>query len=134
MHVPFKIHYRNNLIDKKDSYPIPRQPSWDDRNYSCGHQLYPSEKWGASYSLRRNRMLRATNNWHTGFPNYFKKKHRVISHCIQKCIVYKKKLGSSDTNISACTIHISLKTSWWLRCWKKRTRGSGEPVSLTWHK
>ena len=27
MHVPFKIHYRNNLIDKKDSYPIPRPPS-----------------------------------------------------------------------------------------------------------
>jgi hypothetical protein len=43
MHVPFKIHYRNNLIDKKDSYPIPRPPSWDDRNYSYGHQLYPSE-------------------------------------------------------------------------------------------
>jgi hypothetical protein len=29
--VPFRIHYRNNLIDKKDSYPIPRPPSWDDR-------------------------------------------------------------------------------------------------------
>ena len=43
MHVPFKIHYRNNLIDKKDSYPIPRPPSWDDRNYTYGHQLYPSE-------------------------------------------------------------------------------------------
>ena len=43
MHVPFKLHYRNNLIDKKDSYPIPRPPSWDDRNYSYGHQLYPSE-------------------------------------------------------------------------------------------
>ena len=42
MHVPFKIHYRNNLIDKKDSYLIPRPPSWDDRNYSYGHQLYPS--------------------------------------------------------------------------------------------
>ena len=42
MHVPFKIHYRNNLIDKKDSYQIPRPPSWDDRNYSYGHQLYPS--------------------------------------------------------------------------------------------
>jgi hypothetical protein len=28
---PFRIHYRNNLIDKKDSYPIPRPPSWDDR-------------------------------------------------------------------------------------------------------
>jgi hypothetical protein len=36
------MHYRNNLIDKKDSYPIPRPPSWDDRNYSYGHQLYPS--------------------------------------------------------------------------------------------
>jgi hypothetical protein len=43
MHVPFKIHYRNNLIDKKDSYLIPRPPSWDDRNYSYGHQLYPCE-------------------------------------------------------------------------------------------
>ena len=43
MHVPFKIHYRNNLIDKKDSYLIPRPPSQDDRNYSYGHQLYPSE-------------------------------------------------------------------------------------------
>jgi hypothetical protein len=42
-HVPFKIHYRNNLIDKKDSYLIPRPPSWDDRNYSYGHQLYSSE-------------------------------------------------------------------------------------------
>jgi len=30
MHVPFRIHYRNNLIDKKDSYRIPRPPSWDD--------------------------------------------------------------------------------------------------------
>ena len=43
MHMSFKIHYRNNLIDKKDSYPIPRPPSWDDRNYSYGHHLYPSE-------------------------------------------------------------------------------------------
>jgi len=34
MHVPFKIHYRNNLIDKKDSYLISCPPSWDDRNYS----------------------------------------------------------------------------------------------------
>ena len=41
MYVSFKIHYRNNLIDKKDSYPIPRPPSWDDRNYS--YQLYPSD-------------------------------------------------------------------------------------------
>jgi hypothetical protein len=38
-----KIHYRNNLIDKKKSYLIPRPPSWDDRNYSYGHQLYPSD-------------------------------------------------------------------------------------------
>jgi hypothetical protein len=45
MHVSFKIHYRNNLIDKKDSYlhVISCPPSWDDRNYSYGHQLYPSE-------------------------------------------------------------------------------------------
>jgi hypothetical protein len=42
--VPFKIHYRNNLIDQKDSYLIPRPPSWDDCNYSYGHQLYPSDK------------------------------------------------------------------------------------------
>jgi hypothetical protein len=42
MDVPFKIHYRNNLIDKKDSYLLPRPPSWDDRNYSYCHQLYPS--------------------------------------------------------------------------------------------
>jgi hypothetical protein len=39
MHVSFKIHYRNNLIDKKRSYLIPRSPSWDDRNCSYGHQL-----------------------------------------------------------------------------------------------
>ena len=47
MHVSFKIHYRNNLIDKKHSYLIPRPPSWNDRNCSYGHQLYPSVigKW-----------------------------------------------------------------------------------------
>ena len=39
MHVSFKIHYRNNLIDKKDSYLISCLPSWDDRNYSYGHCL-----------------------------------------------------------------------------------------------
>ena len=43
MHVSFKIYYRNNLIDKKHSYLIPRPPSWDDRNCSYGHQLYPSD-------------------------------------------------------------------------------------------
>jgi hypothetical protein len=37
IHVPFRIHYRNNLIDKKNSYLIPRPPSWDDHNYSYGH-------------------------------------------------------------------------------------------------
>ena len=46
MHVSFKIHYRNNLIDKKHSYLIPRPPSWDDRSCSYGHQLYPSDCWG----------------------------------------------------------------------------------------
>jgi hypothetical protein len=53
MHVSFKIHYRNNLIDKKDSYPISCPPSWDDRNYSYGHQLYPSdiEKLGNSLKI-----------------------------------------------------------------------------------
>ena len=48
MHVPFRIHYRNNLIDKKDSYPIPRPRSWDDRNCSYGHQLYPSDTYQKS--------------------------------------------------------------------------------------
>ena len=43
MHVSFKIHYRNNLIDKKDSYLISYPSSQDDRNYSYGHQLYPSD-------------------------------------------------------------------------------------------
>jgi hypothetical protein len=47
MHVSFKIHYRNNLMDKKHSYLIPRPPTWDDRNCSYGHQLYPSELWPA---------------------------------------------------------------------------------------
>ena len=45
MHVSFKIHYRNNLIDRKDSYLISCPPSWDDRNYRYSHQLYPSEQW-----------------------------------------------------------------------------------------
>jgi hypothetical protein len=38
MHVPFKIHYRNNLIDKKDSYLILRPPSWGGAgsDYTCG--------------------------------------------------------------------------------------------------
>ena len=43
MHVSFKIHYRNNLIDKKESYLILCLPSWNDRKYSYSHQLYPSE-------------------------------------------------------------------------------------------
>jgi hypothetical protein len=30
MVVSFKMHYRNKLIDKKDYYPIPRPPSWDE--------------------------------------------------------------------------------------------------------
>jgi hypothetical protein len=34
MHVSFIIHYKNNLIVKKDSYQISCPPSWDDRNYS----------------------------------------------------------------------------------------------------
>jgi hypothetical protein len=46
MHVPFKIHYRNNLIDKKNSYPIPRPPSWDDRNYSYGSISFTPVKKG----------------------------------------------------------------------------------------
>ena len=49
MHVSFKIHYRNNLIDKKHSYLIPRPPSWDGRNCSYGHQLYSS-----NFFLTRN--------------------------------------------------------------------------------
>jgi hypothetical protein len=39
----FRIQNRNNLIDKNDSYPIPRLPSWDDHNCSYGHQLICSE-------------------------------------------------------------------------------------------
>ena len=31
------------LIDEKDSYLISCPPSWDDRNNSYGHQLYPSD-------------------------------------------------------------------------------------------
>jgi hypothetical protein len=52
MYVSFKILYRNNLIDKKDSYLIPHPPSWDDRNYSYGHQLYPSEHY--NYYILKN--------------------------------------------------------------------------------
>ena len=42
MHVPFRIHYRNNLIDKKRFLPDSTSASWDDRNCSYGNQLYPS--------------------------------------------------------------------------------------------
>ena len=52
MHVPFKIHYRNNLIDKKDSYLITRPTSWDDRNCSYHHQLYPSEPGDMSITTK----------------------------------------------------------------------------------
>jgi hypothetical protein len=69
MHVPFRIHYRNNLIDKKDSYPIPRPPSWDDRNCSYGHQLYLSDgsyfpctdDTQCIYMLLENAMVTITN-------------------------------------------------------------------------
>jgi hypothetical protein len=52
--VPFKIHYRNNLINKKDYYLISCPPSWDDRNYSYGHQLYPSEYGDRKPPLKHN--------------------------------------------------------------------------------
>ena len=55
MHVSFKIHYRNNLIDIKDSYLIPRPPSWFDRYCSYGHQLYPSDK-GERINVTENLM------------------------------------------------------------------------------
>jgi hypothetical protein len=45
------IHYRNNLIAKKDSYLISCPPSWDDRNYSYGHQIYPSDPYHFSKIL-----------------------------------------------------------------------------------
>ena len=51
MHMSFKIHYRNNLIDKKDSYLISCPPSWDDHNYSYGHQLYPSGVSGSMLTV-----------------------------------------------------------------------------------
>ena len=57
MHVSFKIHYRNNLIDKKDSYLIPRPPSWDDRNYSNGHQLYPSDNVAETVWCLKNKSI-----------------------------------------------------------------------------
>ena len=57
MHVSFKIHYRNNLFDKKDSYLISCPPSWDDPNYSYGHQLYPSVKYKLSNDLKLSCVL-----------------------------------------------------------------------------
>jgi hypothetical protein len=44
-HLKYSMQCRNNLINKKDSYLISCPPSWDDRNYSYGHQLYPSGKY-----------------------------------------------------------------------------------------
>jgi len=41
MHVSFKIHYRVNLIDKKDSYLISCPPSWDDRNLQLRSSALP---------------------------------------------------------------------------------------------
>jgi hypothetical protein len=62
MHVPFRIPYRNNLIDKKDSYPIPRPPSWDDRNCSYGHRLYPSECISETFHICSFSMIQSMYN------------------------------------------------------------------------
>ena len=67
MHVPFRIHYRNNLIDKKDSYPIPRPPSWDDHNCSYGHQLYHSEHIAIHNCIKYIDILFSAHN--DGKPN-----------------------------------------------------------------
>jgi hypothetical protein len=57
MVVSFKMDYRNKLIDKKDYYPIPRPPSWDDRNYSYGHQLYPSD-----YTRKKKKKIKSDSH------------------------------------------------------------------------
>jgi hypothetical protein len=53
MHVPFRIHNRNNLIDKKDSYPIPLQFSkwnfckiWREKStdFSCQKIFFVQRK------------------------------------------------------------------------------------------
>jgi hypothetical protein len=71
MHVSFKIHYRNNLIDKKHSYPIPRPPSWDDRNCSYGHQLYPSVCCKMLFYAERNYTMNKTS-WYSSVTKLLK--------------------------------------------------------------
>jgi hypothetical protein len=61
----FKIHYRNNLIDKKNSYLIARPPSWDDRNYSYGNQLYPSDYVVSSISTLIHVFVSSVDNKYT---------------------------------------------------------------------
>jgi hypothetical protein len=63
MHNTPAYHYRKNLIDKKHSYLIPRPPSWDDRNCSYGHQLYPSDKgvYFTTKHVKGNHKLRLKN-------------------------------------------------------------------------
>ena len=53
MHVSFKIHYRNNLIDKKNPYLISCPPSWDDHNYL--------PQWEYAYVFQSN--LKAYTFW-----------------------------------------------------------------------
>jgi hypothetical protein len=72
MHVPFRIHYRNNLIDKKDSCPIPRPPSW----ISYGHQRYPSE-----YAVILAIFL-----------------NRIFSSALPQCILYGKYIYTNAKN------------------------------------
>jgi hypothetical protein len=67
MHVSFKIHYRNNVIDKKHSYLIPRPPSWDDRNCSYGHQLYPSAHVVFSQGGKNTFFVQAINSYEENF-------------------------------------------------------------------
>jgi hypothetical protein len=53
MHVSFKIHYRNNLINKKDSYLISCPPSWMTVTTVTVHRLYLSVL-GVLHNLSEN--------------------------------------------------------------------------------
>ena len=107
MHVPFKIHYRNNLIDKKDSYLIPRPPSWDDRNYSYGHQLYPWILWSEEPSDRR-RITNGCESFHCHFNEQFYTPHPSIFSFLDvitkhQCIMYIKLRNIDSVNLMTRT-------------------------------
>ena len=44
VHVSFGMHCGGSLVDKGNSCLVSCPSSWDDRSYSYGHQLYPSDK------------------------------------------------------------------------------------------